>query len=93
MTREKLEEMDYDELINYCKDTIKHFTTYEELIDYAIECLRNDDMCEAMNILTKIHIEPSEYYLYDFSEGTMEEPQVLDDDLTLVDLILEQEGE
>ena len=95
MTREQLEKMDYQELIDMCINKVPNFTCYDMLKDYAIEQIENDNLFLAIHILQCIDNYTTQYYIYDYSMGTMEEPQALDDEdfETIIDIILEQEGE
>ena len=93
MTREELETMSYDKLIDICVNEIDQFTFYETLKDFAIEQVENDNLGLAIHILTSLHLNPSEYYLYDYFMGCMETPTPIDTYEELIDLILEQKGE
>lgn len=93
MTREKLEEMSYDELINYCIDNLNCFTNYDDLKDYAIEQIEMENLNVAIHILECINEENTYYFIYDYSMGTLETPRAIYSEEEMIDLILEQEGE
>ena len=93
MTREKLEKMSYDELINYCIDNLNCFTNHDDLKDYAIEQIEMENLNVAIHILECINEENTYYFIYDYSMGTLETPRAIYSEEEMIDLILEQEGE
>ena len=93
MNRNELEKKEYWELIDICIDNISNFTYYDKLKELAMEQVENDNLSVAIDILSCLHLNPSEYYLYDYSKGIMESPKPIEEKEELIELILKHEGE
>lgn len=82
MLRKEYEEMDLENLITYLWDQGCNEITDEETIkSFIIEQVENDDWFLAKHLLDYIweHGTDSEYYLYDYSMGTLDNPVSIDD--------------
>lgn len=61
--------MNFDEFMNFLVEHTKNFTTEDDLIDYAIKLLRNDDFEPALDILQAIYNNPYFTEFYEFEYG------------------------
>ena len=76
----KLEKMSYGELMDYYLEHVNYFTTYDTLKDFAIEQIEMENLTLAIHILEAINEYSTEYYIYDYSMGTLETPHALDEE-------------
>lgn len=76
----KLEKMSYEELINYYFENVNYFTTYDDLKNYAMSQIEEENLTLAIHILESINENCAEYYIYDYSMGTLETPNALNDE-------------
>lgn len=101
MTREKFEEIEselgfdsaMDELCSECDE----LTTYDQLKEFAIHQIENDNVGFAIYILSAIYNSDGKYdwFLYDYTAGTTEAPRCIDniDDVEeFIGFDLEQHG-
>lgn len=89
MTREQfgclcIDEM-FEVLVN--EKSINDLWTYEDLKNYAIEQVENDNLNVALHILDYIYHNQSEYYQWDCTMGTMEELRALSCEEDFTDLV------
>lgn len=89
MTREKFEAMDFDCLMELAAENLNDVTTEENLKDFAIEKLQNDDFGMALHIIEAIYNNPysTEYYRYDYNMGRLETPTPITEKEDIEDLI------
>lgn len=89
MTREELEEMTFEEQMQWTYDNVNDVTTEDELINQSIVLIENGDLMFALHILNAIYNNPynTEYYRYDYSMGTLETPTPIIDLEDIEDLI------
>lgn len=90
MTREQLEEMNFEEQMSWAMQNIDYVTTEETLKQFVVESVENDKFNMALHILNAIwdNQYTTEYYRYDYSMGTLETPTPiieLDDIEDLID--------
>lgn len=74
MKRAEFEKATFEEVIEKLIDEGNNITTYDELVDFARECIDNREFNLAINILEVLRDDESEYYEYDYSMGTLETP-------------------
>lgn len=89
MTRDKFEAMDFDCLMELAAENLNEVTTEENLKDFAIEKLQNDDFGMALHIIESIYNNPysTEYYRYDYNMGRLETPTPITEKEDIEDLI------
>lgn len=74
MKREDFEKKTFGEVVSEMLENEDCVTTYDDLKNFAKEKVDSDDLLTATHILQAIHEDTAEYYLYDYSMGTMETP-------------------
>ena len=77
MTRAQYEAMTLDELIEWAHENIDDLTDEDMLLSFAKAKIDDDSLYMAMHILSAIYNSNgayNDYYLYDFSMGTLETP-------------------
>lgn len=76
MTRAKFESMDFEILMEWATENLNDVTDEETLKDFAIAALKDDNFGLALHIINAIYNNQynTEYYLYDYSMGTLETP-------------------
>ena len=91
MTRAEYEEMSLKEVMEWIDNNVNYspITTEEILIDFAKSKIDDDNIYIAIHILGAIHNNPydTEYYLYDYSMGTLETPTPITEKEDLEDYI------
>lgn len=88
MNRVDFENKSFDELCEELCSEHNEVHSYEDLKDYAISEIQQDNLFLAVHILKHID-DGTDYYLYDISMGTLESPSELWDkeDLIGYDLV------
>ena len=89
MTRARFEAMDFDCLMELAAENLNEVTTEENLKEFAIEKLENDDFGMALHIINAICENPynTEFYRYDYSMGKLEPPTPITEKADIEDLI------
>ena len=78
MTREEFNEKSFDEVIEQLNEECDDIHTYESMTDFAGHLLLNkNDIYLAIHILEAMRDNPAEWYLYDFTMGTLETPKAI----------------
>ena len=93
MKVKELYTMDFNEACEKLSEQTDLITTYESLKDYAIHMIQEDHLYLALHILEAIHSSPADYYDYDYSMGTLEDPTPLTLTFDLVDYCYDKEDE
>ena len=82
ITRKEFEEKTLDELCEMLIENGENITTYESLKDFAKDKLDDDNLfltihiCNALNLAQDFFPEAN-YYIYDYSMGTLETPSAI----------------
>jgi len=71
MTREELNNKSFEELIEQLKEERDDFHSYEDMKDFAKYQIDNDNLHFALYILNGINDSPADWYLYDYTMGTL----------------------
>ena len=89
MTRAEFEEIEFDELIELMYENSYDITREENLKEFAIGKLWDDNFGMALHIINAIHENPydTEWYRYDYSMGTLQTPSPITDKEDVEDLI------
>jgi len=77
MTKTEFEEMTLDELLEWANENINDITYEDTLIEFAKHKIDDDNIYMAIHILGAIYNSEeayNNYYLYDYSMGTLETP-------------------
>lgn len=93
MKVKELYTMDFNEACERLAGETDIITTYESLKDFAIHMIQEDHLYLAMHILEAIHSSPADYYDYDYSMGTLEDPTPLTLTFDLIDYCDDGEDE
>jgi hypothetical protein len=75
----KVRKYGFDEAMGELYDELDCITDYDQLKDYIIDCIKRDDNHLALHLLNSIYNSDgnSNWYYYEFSEGTMCTPVCL----------------
>lgn len=71
--KKQLNKLTLEELFIIAQDLDSSFWAYEDLKDFAIDLIKDDNILLATHILNALNDESTEYYNYDASMGTLEE--------------------
>ena len=78
MTREQFDNMSLEEVMEWVEENNNYspITTEEILIDFAKSKIDDENISMAIHVLGAIYNNPydTDYYLYDYSMGTLETP-------------------
>lgn len=77
MTKAEFENMTLDEVLDYVNENVNDLTTEEVLLMFAKEKIDDDNIYLAYHILKAIYGSGEsycDYYLYDYSLGTLDTP-------------------
>ena len=72
MTRKEYEEKSFDEIVELLNEEMDDFHSREDMKEMAKHWIDEDDICLARHILDGMDEEYAEYYLYDFTMGTLD---------------------
>ena len=78
ITRKEFEEKTLEEIIEVLIDH-DYITSYETLKDYAKVKIDDDNFFMAIHILEALNECETDYYIYDYSMGTLESPTAIED--------------
>ena len=89
MTREQFENMDFEELMNWAYDNLDCITDEEILKEYGIKNIQDDNFNLGLHIINAIYNNPydTEWYRYNYYDGTLSEPKPITDRYDIEDLI------
>lgn len=89
MTTEEFEDLELEELISILIENDAHITDEETLKEFIIKKVQDDDWYLATHLLNYIweNGTSSEYYIYDYSMGTLDNPTPIDTKEDLEDFI------
>lgn len=89
MTRAEFEEIEFDELIELMYENSYDITREENLKEFAVGKLLDDNFGMALHIINAIYNNPydTEWYRYDYSMGTLQTPSPITDKEDVEDLI------
>ena len=73
MTRAEFDSKTFEELIELAKE-YSDVTDYETLKEFAKDKIDDDNLYLAIHVIEAINEEYSDYYIYDYSMGTLETP-------------------
>ena len=91
MTREEFNEKSFDEIMERLDEEWDDIHTYESMTDFAGHLLlNNNDLYLAIHMLETMRDNPAEWYLYDFTMGTLETPKAITCKEDLEDVIEER---
>lgn len=76
MTRTEFENKSFEELIELAKE-YSDVTDYETLKEFAKDKIDSNTLYLAIHVLDAINKEYSDYYIYDYSMGTLETPSAV----------------
>lgn len=65
-------EKSFEELMNQLNEERDDIHTYDDMKDFAKYQIDNDNLYFALHILNGIDNNPAEWYLYDYTMGTMD---------------------
>lgn len=77
MTREQFEAMDFTEFMEWAYDNIDDVTTEETLLEFVKTKITDGNIMMACHVLNAVYDSEeayNDYYLYDYSMGTLETP-------------------
>lgn len=79
MNKTEFDNMSFDEAMKslYCEG-IGDITPRENLLECAIDHIKHDNMYMAIHILNGVDAEWVEWYIYDYSMGTLENVTAID---------------
>lgn len=89
MTREQFKNMDFEELMNWAYDNLDCITDEEILKEYGIRNIQDDNFNLGLHIINAIYNNPydTEWYRYNYCDGTSCEPKPITDRYDIEDLI------
>lgn len=64
-------EKSFDDLMEQLNEEMDDIHTYEDMKDFAKYQIENDNLYFALHVLNGINNNPAEWYLYDYTMGTM----------------------
>lgn len=65
-------EKSFDDLMEQLNGEFEDIHTYEDMKDFAKYQIDNDNLYLALHILNGIEDNPAEWYLYDYTMGTLQ---------------------
>ena len=77
----------FDELIEYANDYIDDFTDRERMEEYVIDAMHRNEYFLAIHILEALNDSDADFFGYDYSMGTLENPTPLETEQDLRDFI------
>ena len=69
----QLNNLTLEQLFDVAKNLDTSFWTYEDLKNFVVDKIQNNDILVATHILNALNSEPANYYNYDDCMGTFEE--------------------
>lgn len=77
MTREEFNKKSFNEVMERLNEEWDDIHTYESMIDFAADLLYKDYLNPIIHMLEAMRDDPADWYLYDFTMGTMETPKAI----------------
>ena len=77
MTREEFNNKSFNDVIEQLDEEWDDIHTYESMIDFAAHLLYENSLNLIIHMLEAMQNNPAEWYLYDFTMGTMETPKAI----------------
>lgn len=74
MTRKEFNRLSLDEVCQKLEEEGQTITSYETLKDFAKKQIDDDNFFLAQHICEALYDDQAEYYIYDYSMGTLETP-------------------
>ena len=71
--KKQLNNLELWQLFEVAQDLDSSFWAYEDLKDYVIDLIKDDNILVATHILNALNSDPANYYNYDASMGILEE--------------------
>lgn len=87
MTKNKINKLGFDDAVREMEEEGYSITSYDNLKDFAIDKINDDNLFVAIHILKAMNEEQSDYYCYDYSMGTLETPRALSTTQDLIDIL------
>ena len=85
--KNQLNNLTLEELFIIAQDLDNSFWAYEDLKDFAIDLIKEDNILLATHILNALNDDPVEYYNYDASMGILEEVAPITTKNDFIDLL------
>ena len=95
MTREEFEKMSFEELMEWANENLDEVTVKDTLKNFAIDNIESEHYYLATHVLNALSENPydTQWYLYDYSMGTLEEPTPITEKADIEHLIDFEEEE
>lgn len=77
MRREEFNNKSFEDVMEQLNDEWDDIHTYEAMINFAFYLLNENNLNLIIHILETMRDNPAEWYLYDFTMGTMETPRAI----------------
>lgn len=90
MTREEFNNKSFDAVMEKLNEEWDDIHTYEDMIGYAGYLINENNLNLIIHMLEAMRDNPAEWYLYDFTMGTMETPEAITCKEDLEDVIEER---
>lgn len=90
MTREEFDNKSFDDVMDQLNEEWDDIHTYEDMIYFVEHLLYEDNLNLIIHMLEAMRDNPAEWYLYDYTMGTMETPKALTSKEDLEDTIEER---
>ncbi len=90
MRKEEFQSKSFEEVVSQMVED-GDVTTYDDLKDFAKSKIDDDDLMTAIHVLEAIQGDTAEYYLYDYSMGTLETPSSIKEKEDIEHLIEDEE--
>ena len=90
MTREEFNNKSFDEVMEQLNEEWDDIHTYECMVDFASYLLNENNLNLVIHMLETMRDDSAEWYLYDFTMGTMETPKAITCKDDLMDVIEER---
>lgn len=74
MTRTEFENKTFEEVMEQLTGEKDDITTYEQLKEFVVSKIEEDDLFVAIHILEAINNDSAEWYVYDYCMGTLQAP-------------------
>ena len=90
MTREQFDAMEFEELLEWAWENLNDITTEETLLEFVKTKITDGNIMMACHVLNAVYESEeayNDYYLYDYSMGTLETPTPITCKEDLEDLI------
>ena len=89
----KLSKLTLGELFIIAQDLDSSFWAYEDLKEFAVDKIKDDDIFIALHILNALNDNQEDYYKYDASIGTLEEVAPITSKNDFIELLKDYDDE